>query len=256
MAGDWIKMRGNLWDDPRVAKLCDITDCGEAQIIGGLYWLWATADQHTESGIMPGLTLRQIDRKTGIAGFGQAMCEIGWLADHPEGVRIVNFEEHNGQSAKRRSSDAQRKASIRNVSASSADNVRTDSGQNAPDCGAREREEKEKNREEDKKQKNTPHGDLFSGIDPQIVSDFKTLRTKKKAAITKTAIDGIRREAAIAGLSLGDALAMCCERGWTGFKAEWVNKPIAASNGSKLGKAGQATAANAKQWLEAENANH
>lgn len=37
MAGDWIKMRGNLWDDPRVAKLCDLTDQGEAAIVGALY---------------------------------------------------------------------------------------------------------------------------------------------------------------------------------------------------------------------------
>jgi len=141
MAGDWIKMRGNLWDDPRIAKLCDITDCGEAQIIGGLYWIWATADQHTENGIMPGLTLRQIDRKTGIAGFGQAMCDIGWLADHPDGVRIIKFEEHNGQSAKRRASEAQRKANSRNVSAPNADKEQTQLGQDAE-------LEKEKRREE------------------------------------------------------------------------------------------------------------
>lgn len=144
MAGDWIKMRGNLWDDPRVAKLCDLCDCSEAQVVGGLYWLWATADQHTEDGVMPGLTLRQIDRKTGLQGFGEALCVIGWLADHPEGVRIVNFEEHNGTSAKRRCTDAQRKANVRSMSASDADKVQTETGQKTPNLGAREREEKEK----------------------------------------------------------------------------------------------------------------
>ena len=92
MAGDWIKMRGNLWDDPRVSALVDATDSSEAAVVGGLYWLWATADQHTEDGTMPGLTVRQIDRKTGLPGFGQALVSIGWLADHPEGVRIVNFD--------------------------------------------------------------------------------------------------------------------------------------------------------------------
>ena len=77
MAGDWIKMRGNLWDDPRVARLCDLTDCGEAQVIGGLYWLWATADQHTDCGVMYGLSLRQIDRKTGVQGLGDALVAVG-----------------------------------------------------------------------------------------------------------------------------------------------------------------------------------
>jgi hypothetical protein len=113
MAGDWIKMRSNLWDDPRVAKLCDILDCGEAQIVGALYWLWATADQHTESGLLPGLSLRQIDRKTGVAGFAQALCDVGWLTDDKDGVRISRFEEHNGSSAKKRAVTAKRVANFR-----------------------------------------------------------------------------------------------------------------------------------------------
>lgn len=147
MAGDWIKMRGNLWDDPRVSKLCDLTDQSEAAIVGGLYWLWAAADQHTEDGVMPGLTLRQIDRKTGIKGFGAALCAIGWLEDRADGVCIVNFEEHNGTSAKRRCTDAQRKANVRIVSASDADKKQTEEGQKTPNLGAREREEKEKREE-------------------------------------------------------------------------------------------------------------
>lgn len=110
MAGDWIKMRGNLWDDPRVAKIVDMTESSEAAVIGALYWLWATADQHTEDGVMPGLTLRSIDRKAGVKGFAEAMCFIEWLADHPEGVRIIDFEKHNGSSAKKRCQTAKRVA--------------------------------------------------------------------------------------------------------------------------------------------------
>ena len=143
MAGDWIKMRCNLWDDPRVAQLCDLTSRGEAEIIGGLYWLWTSADQHSEDGIMPGLSAKSIDRKTGIKGFAAALIEVSWLADHPEGVRIVRFEEHNGRSAKRRCSE-----SVRKMSARDADNVRTESGNDAEEaqqsCAPRE----EKRREE------------------------------------------------------------------------------------------------------------
>lgn len=133
MAADWIKMRGNLWDDPRVSRLCDLTDQCEAAIIGGLYWLWASADQHTADGFMPGLSVRQIDRKTGVQGLGAALCEIGWIQESPDGVRIVNFEEHNGSSAKRRVMEAQRKANWRSVSASDADSERTERGHAAPD---------------------------------------------------------------------------------------------------------------------------
>ena len=56
-----------------------------------------------------------------------------------------------------------------------------------------------------------------------IAADWIILRKSKKAAITKTAIDGICREAEKAGMSLETALRHACERGWAGFKAEWVN---------------------------------
>lgn len=115
MAGDWIKMRTNLWDDPRVGRLVDMTGATDSQVIGSLYWLWASADQHTENGYMPGLTLRQIDRKTGTPGLGAALVEIGWLIDGTDGVTLVNFSEHNGTSAKRRCVDAQRKANERAI---------------------------------------------------------------------------------------------------------------------------------------------
>jgi len=131
MAGDWIKMRGNLWDDPRVAAIVDATDSSEAAVVGGLYWLWAAADQHTEDGFMPGLSLRQIDRKTGVAGLGAAIVAVGWITEEQGGIRISRFDEHNGSSAKRRCSEAKRKGAVRKVSASDADKVRTDCGSDA-----------------------------------------------------------------------------------------------------------------------------
>lgn len=81
------------------------------------------------------------------------------------------------------------------------------------------------------KAKTTPEGDLFDGIDPQIISDFKAMRSKQRAAITKTAIDGIRREAEKAGLTLADALKVCCERNWRGFNADWLSNPQKAATG-------------------------
>ena len=49
-----------------------------------------------------------------------------------------------------------------------------------------------------------------------------TLRKAKKAPITQTAMNGIRVQAQKAGLTFDAALRICCERGWTGFKAEWL----------------------------------
>jgi hypothetical protein len=53
-------------------------------------------------------------------------------------------------------------------------------------------------------------------------ADFLVIRKAKKAPVTDTAIAGIRREAEKAGVDFGTAIATCCERGWAGYKAEWV----------------------------------
>jgi hypothetical protein len=135
------------------------------------------------------------------------MISVGWLVDDGGSLVLPEFDTHNGQSAKRRAQDADRKKVVRKTSASEADKKRT---------------REEKRREEKKEQKTTPDGELFSGIPEQVVHDFKQLRQKLRAPITTTAMAGIRREADKAGMALSAALAMCCERGWRGFKAEWV----------------------------------
>lgn len=116
MAGEWIKMRGNLWDDPRVSRLCDLTDESEAAIVGALYWLWSSADSHTEDGLMPGLSLKGLDRKSGVKGFAESLVTVGWIEETENGITIIRFSEHNGKSAKRRASEAKRKGEFRKES--------------------------------------------------------------------------------------------------------------------------------------------
>lgn len=230
MAGDWIKMRGNLWDDPRVARLVEATDSTEAAVIGGLYWLWATADQHTETGHMPGLTIRGIDRKTGVQGLGEALRDLGWIEAADDGILIVRFEEHNGESAKRRASDAKRKADVRK----SADKSRTDDGQISELL--REIAELEKEIEIEKKRKTeiparkraapaalVSVSDMVAeGVDQQNASDWLTARKAKDLPLTPTAWQQTKDEAGKAGLSISDAIKVAAGNGWAGFKASWM----------------------------------
>ncbi len=60
------------------------------------------------------------------------------------------------------------------------------------------------------------------GVLDSTWADFIALRKTKKAPVTQTAIDGIAREASKAGMSVEQALRTCCERGWTGFRADWI----------------------------------
>lgn len=90
-----------------------------------------------------------------------------------------------------------------------------------------EESRQEEIREEESKTIRAPRFDglrhlVSIGVDSSVASDWITTRKAKKAAVTLAAINGVDREAQKAGISLADALAICCQRGWAGFKAEWV----------------------------------
>lgn len=55
-------------------------------------------------------------------------------------------------------------------------------------------------------------------------ADFLALRKAKRSPMTATALNAIRSEAGLAGLSLQAALVECCARGWQGFRADWVQQ--------------------------------
>lgn len=230
MAGDWIKMRGNLWDDPRVGRLAELTDAGEAAVIGGLYWLWAMADQHSEDGFLAEMTLKTIDRKTGVPTLGAALATIKWVTEEEGGLRIARFEEHNGASAKRRCSDAQRKANGRKVSADDADNMPTDSGHEEDELRRLAELEKEKRREEidtseqrkEKPAKRASPQPCPEDVAPQVWDDWLSLRKGKRAQVTATTVEEARSEAGKARISFEAFLRVWCVRGSQGLQADWL----------------------------------
>jgi uncharacterized protein YdaU (DUF1376 family) len=64
---------------------------------------------------------------------------------------------------------------------------------------------------------NTPEG-----VSESVFKDYLEVRKTKKAKWTDTALKGLTKEAEKAGLSLQEAMELCCARGWVGFKADWV----------------------------------
>jgi hypothetical protein len=68
---------------------------------------------------------------------------------------------------------------------------------------------------------------VLLGVDEQTAKDWIATR---KAKLTLTAISGLVREAGKAGMSVGAVVALCCERGWRGFKAEWATVGKEASS--------------------------
>lgn len=215
MAGEWIKVEVATADKPEVLRIARILKIDQDAAFGKLIRLWSWMDANSVDGVVDGVVDADVDRLCHCTGFTEACVSVGWLYYDAEAERMTlpNFDRHNGETAKKRASKNRRQAKWRAGVDGSVDTKAS--------TGATTREEKR--REEKKEQKQTPAGaDLFPDVSPQVLSDFRKLRAAKKAAITQTAVDGIRREATKAGLTLEAALAMCCERGWTGFKADWV----------------------------------
>ena len=73
------------------------------------------------------------------------------------------------------------------------------------------------------------------GVSDSVWNDFLILRKAKKMAVTSTALKGLVREATKANKPLEEVLAICCERGWGGFKAEWVAEQTQKAKDLPLG---------------------
>lgn len=176
MAADWIKMRVDLPTHPKVVRIASACQADRLRVIGGLLSVWGIFDAHSVDGKLEGYTPKVMDETVGFPGFSDAMISVGWLAFDGNSLYMPEFDEHNGQSAKKRAQDADRKRNDRNLSASEADKKRT-------------REEK------NRKEKDNPQSPL-PGVEGWTLPDwvpaepwqqFEEMRRKKKKPMTDAA---------------------------------------------------------------------
>lgn len=147
MAGDWIKMRTALANDPAVIAIALDLDKSEFEIVGMLHHLWSWADSQSQDGHIKRVTEKWIDRYVHQSGFAKSMSDAGWLILENDGITFPNFDRHNGESAKKRAEAAERQRISR---ANKALSDVTDSSQKTCDKSVT-REEKEKNKDQDQK---------------------------------------------------------------------------------------------------------
>jgi hypothetical protein len=83
----------------------------------------------------------------------------------------------------------------------------------------------DKKRQEKKKSASAP---TIPEISESLMADFQKIRRSKKAPLTDTAINGLRREAEKAGVTMTEAITACCEFGWQGFNADWYAERTAS----------------------------
>jgi hypothetical protein len=115
MAGDWLKMRHDLADDPAVIRLGVLSGLEDDAVIGRLFRLWSWADRHSKDGQVEGLDLSWVDRLTRCDGFGAALVRVGWLVETDMGLCFPRFDRHCSDSAKSRALGRSRVEAHRNA---------------------------------------------------------------------------------------------------------------------------------------------
>ena len=171
MSTDWIKMRVDLRTHPKVVRMSSALKADKLRVIGGLFAVWAIFDAHSDDGVLEGYTFRAVDDELNWKGFAQAMSAIGWLeVTADDGLSAPRFEDHNGQSAKRRAMESARKASNRTEqddrtkSERIADWKREKDGQMSASDADKKRSREEKRREEER---NTGKLSLAPALPPE-----------------------------------------------------------------------------------------
>jgi len=117
MAGDWIKMRIDLYEDPAVIEMADRMDEREEHIVGYCHKIWSWVSRQCGDGTATGVALVSLGRVVNLPGFPELMCDVGWLEYDDSGerpvIKIPKFERHLSQSAKQRAVKTKNKQSER-----------------------------------------------------------------------------------------------------------------------------------------------
>lgn len=112
MAGDWVEITHELPEKPEVLAIAGIVGVSRYEVLGRLVVLWRWFDLHSTDGDAPSVTPASL----GAAIFGdevgvrvmEACIEVGWLEATPRHVRVVNFDAHISESAKKRALNRRR----------------------------------------------------------------------------------------------------------------------------------------------------
>jgi hypothetical protein len=106
----WIKMRGDLADDPAVVGISRALNIDPDLVVGKLLRFWSWAEANTKDGNACNVDLVWIDRHVRLPGFAKAMADERWLVLKSDGIEIPNYGRHMGQLAKTRQLTAERVA--------------------------------------------------------------------------------------------------------------------------------------------------
>lgn len=177
MAGDWIPMRLDLYEDPAVTYMAEQISQREEVIVGYLHRVWAWASRQCHDGTVTNVTLMSLGRVTSLPDFPQLMAEAGWLEhgvdeDGVSFIRFPNWERWMAQSAKKRILAAKRQSKKRHGEVTKTSRSKRDKSVTTGE-----------ERREDKKEDKTPLPPLDVPADLQdICQDWLTYKRERREA--------------------------------------------------------------------------
>jgi hypothetical protein len=126
MAGDWIKVECGTPHKTEISVISRRCNCSKADAFLAWFKLWCYFDANCSDGFIRDFSDSDADEIGNLAGIASALEYVGWIKWSDTGCQIINWEYHNGASAKRRAlENARKKASkmapFRKMSASNAD---------------------------------------------------------------------------------------------------------------------------------------
>ena len=125
----WIKIETHTPEKAELRHIARLCNCTKAEAFLAFFRVFVWLDEETEDGHVDFFTIADADDIGELAGLGNALEAVGWITFSASGAVVSNWDRHNGQSAKRRCIDAERKRRVRiesgQMSASEADTLRT-----------------------------------------------------------------------------------------------------------------------------------
>jgi hypothetical protein len=110
VAGDWIKLEHATLDKPEILELSELLSLsqGDALLLCLRFWVWLdeqTTDGRSfgrSNGRSGGISKHAIDALMRCPGFTNALIYVGWMGEEDGKLYVVDFEAHNGETAKKR----------------------------------------------------------------------------------------------------------------------------------------------------------
>lgn len=229
MAEDWIKMRTDLYRDPKVCVIADLLLSSDGELaryvsqnmqrdiavtrnvtrnatVGALVTVWGVmrlrGRRKGSDLFCPFASLSVIDDIADLPGFGDAMASVGWAYQSDDGLVFPRFfEEYNADPAEKNPSpSAERQRRYRERQKTQADGEKPSesdvTGNVTRDVTLRHREEKR--REEKSKEKAATvvalTVELPDWIDREAWDGFAAMRRRERHPLTDRAAKLIVRE--------------------------------------------------------------